>query len=342
MLKNIMSFNQYFQKVFNNKNLTEDEAIKAFEMVVSGKISNIEISSFLVALSLKGIVHNELLSAVKVLRSKCIKIEAKGTVVDTCGTGGDKKNTLNISTTTAILASACGVTIAKHGNKSVSSKSGSSDVLKELDVNINAPIQKVENCLKNSRLCFLMAPLYHSAMKNVAEVRAKIKIPTIFNLVGPMINPASANIQLIGVYSYNWLMPIAKCLKELKIKKAWIVHGQDGLDEITTTAKTDVVEVNNNKIRRFQIDPIKLKLKKAKLSFLKGKDAPYNAKQILDLFSGKNKNIFYKEIILLNTAAILVLSNKCKNLKQGIQIAEKNLINGNALKKLNLLRKLTN
>ena len=337
-----MTFNNYFQKIFNNKNLTKSEAMSAFDMIVSGKVSNIEISSFLVALSLKGISHNELLSSVKVLRSKCLKIKTKGVVVDTCGTGGDKKNTLNISTATAILASACGVTVAKHGNKSVSSKSGSSDVLKELGVNINAPLKKVENCLKNIKLCFLMAPHYHNAMKNVAEVRAKLKIPTIFNLLGPLLNPASANIQLIGVYSYDWMMPIAKCLKELKIKKAWIVHGKDGLDEITTTKKTDVIEVNKNKIKRFQIDPLKLKLKRVKLSLLKGKNATYNAQQILNIFSGNFKNIYYKEIVVLNTAAVLVLSNKCKTLKQGMKIAEKNLINGNALKKLNLLRKFTN
>ena len=337
-----MPFNNYFQKVFNNKNLTKDEAMHAFDIIVSGKVSKIEISSFLVALSLKGINHNELLSSVKVLRSKCKKIRAHGVIVDTCGTGGDKKNTLNISTATAILASACGVTVAKHGNKSVSSKSGSSDVLNALGVNVNAPFKKVEDCLKNVKICFLMAPLYHNAMKNVAEVRSKIKIPTIFNLLGPLLNPASANIQLIGVYSYDWMMPVAKCLKELNIKRAWVVHGKDGLDEITTTNKTDVIEVTKNKIRRFQIDPIKLNLKKSKLSFLKGKDATYNAKQILNIFSGNLENIYYKEIVMLNTAAVLVLSNKCKNLKQGIQIAEKNLINGNALKKLNLLRKFTN
>ena len=337
-----MRFNQYFQKIFNKKNLLQQEAKDAFELIMSAKVSNIEISSFLVALSLKGIAHNELLSAVKVLRSKCYRIKSKGTIVDTCGTGGDKKHTLNISTATAILAAACGIKVAKHGNKSVSSNSGSSDVLEKLGVNIYAPTNKVEKCLEDTNLCFLMAPLYHSAMKNVAEVRSKLKVPTIFNLLGPLLNPANANVQLIGVYSHEWMMPIAKCLKELKIKKAWVVHGQDGLDEITTTTKTHVIEINKNKIRKFTIDPIKLKLKRSKLSYLKGKDSSYNARQIFNLFSGNFKNIYYKEIILLNTAAILVLTNKCKNLTQGIEIAEKNLINGNALKKLNLLRKSTN
>ncbi len=337
-----MIFNHYFQKVFNKIDLTEQEAIKAFNLIMSGKVSNIEISGFLVALSSKGIKHNELLSAVKVLRSKCLKIKTSGSIVDTCGTGGDKKNTLNISTATAILAASCGVKIAKHGNKSVSSKSGSSDVLEKLGVNVNAPRKNVERSLEQINLCFLMAPLYHKAMKNVSEVRSKLKIPTIFNLLGPLLNPAGANLQLIGVYSKDWLIPLARCMKALKVKKAWIVHGQDGLDEITTTTKTDVVEVKNNKIRSFVIDPSRLKLKKAQISNLQGKNAMYNANQINLLFTRKNKNIFFEEIVLLNTAAILVISGKCKNLDQGIKHAKENLDNGNAFKKLIELKKLSN
>ncbi|MAJ24342.1 MAG: anthranilate phosphoribosyltransferase [Rickettsiales bacterium] len=329
-----MSFNQYFIKVYNKKNLTKHEAQQAFKEIMSGKVSNIEIGSFLVALSLKGIKHNELLAAVQVLRSKCLKINTKGNIIDTCGTGGDKKNTLNISTATAVLAASCGIKVAKHGNKSVSSNSGSSDVLEKLGVNINAPIKTVQNSLEKINLCFLMAPLYHKAMKNVSEVRSTLKIPTIFNLLGPLLNPAGANIQLIGVYSSKWLLPIAKCLKELKIKKAWVVHGQDGLDEITTATITDVVEVNNNKIRRFKIDPAKLGLRKSKNSYLRGKNSKYNANEILLLFKRQNKNIYYEEIVLLNTAAILVLTNKCKNLKQGILFAKKNLDNGKAFNKL--------
>lgn len=329
-----MSFNKYFQKVYKNIDLTKTESKRAFNLIMSGKVSNNEVSGFLVALSLKGIKHNELLGAVKVLRARSLKIKVKGNVFDTCGTGGDKKNTLNISTATAILASSCGIRIAKHGNKSVSSKSGSSDVLEKLGVNINASINKVENSLKKINLCFLMAPLYHKAMRNVSEVRASLKVPTIFNLLGPLLNPASANMQLIGVYSYNWLLPVAKCLQELKVKRAWVVHGQDGLDEITTTSKTDVVEVYNGKIRKFIINPNKLKLKKAKISNFKGKNATHNAAQIMQLFSGKSKNIYFEEIVLLNTAAILVISNKCKSLIQGISLAKKNLHNGNALNKL--------
>ena len=242
-----MDFNQYFLKVFNKDNLNKSEAKAAFQLLVSGKVDNINIASFLVALSLKGISHNELLASVNVLRSKCLKIKSKGTIVDTCGTGGDKKKTLNISTAVAILASACGIKIAKHGNRSVSSNSGSSDVLEKLGVNINSSIKNVQNSLEKINLCFLMAPLYHKAMKNVSLVRSTLKVPTIFNILGPLLNPAGANVQLIGVYAHDWLVPIAKCLIELKIKRAWVVHGRDGLDEITTTNITDVVEVKNGK-----------------------------------------------------------------------------------------------
>ena len=336
-----MQFNKLFHKIFKGTDLTAKEATQAFKNIMSGSINNIELSAFLVALSLKGISNSELLSAVKVLRSKSIKIKSKGEIIDTCGTGGDKKNTLNISTATAILAAASGVKVAKHGNKSVSSKSGSSDVLEKLGVNVNASIKKVEESLLTIDLCFLMAPLYHKAMKNVSVVRSILKTPTIFNILGPLINPANASMQLIGVYSKEWLLPIAKCLKALKIKRAWVVHGEDGLDEITTTTYTSVVEVYKNKLRSFKIDPLKLGFKKAQLKNIKGRDNSYNAKQIINLFSNKQKNKAYEDIVTLNTAAVLLIAGKCKNLKQGIKISRRNIINGNALNKLIELRKLS-
>ena len=337
-----MHFNKLFQKIYNGRDLNATEATSAFNNIMSGRINNSELAAFLVTLSLKGISSTELLSAVQVIRSKSIKIKSNGNIVDTCGTGGDKKNTLNISTATAILAAASGVKVAKHGNKSVSSKSGSSDVLEKLGININSPIKNVEKSLNLIGLCFLMAPLYHKAMKNVAEVRALLKVPTIFNILGPLLNPANASIQLIGVYSKDWLMPIATCLKELKIKRAWIVNGQDGLDEISTTSNTNVIEVYKGKIKSFKINPVKLGIKKIKLEEIKGKTASYNANQITKLFNNKKSNKAYEDIVVLNTAAVLVIAGKCKNLKEGIAFARKNLINGNALKKLLNLKKLSN
>ena len=337
-----MQFNKLFQKIYNGKNLNATEATSAFNNIMSGRINNSELAAFLVTLSLKGISSTELLSAVQVIRSKSIKIKSNGNIVDTCGTGGDKKNTLNISTATAILAAASGVKVAKHGNKSVSSKSGSSDVLEKLGININSPIKNVEKSLSVIGLCFLMAPLYHKAMKNVAEVRALLKVPTIFNILGPLLNPANASIQLIGVYSKDWLMPIATCLKELKIKRAWIVNGQDGLDEITTTSNTNVIEVYKGKIKSFKINPVQLGIKKIKLEEIKGKTASYNANQITKLFNNKKSNKAYEDIVVLNTAAVLVIAGKCKSLKEGITLSRKNIINGNAQKKLIDLRRLSN
>jgi anthranilate phosphoribosyltransferase len=337
-----MQFNKLFQKIYNGRNLDAHEATRAFKSIMSGKINNSELAAFLVTLSLKGVSSAELLSAVKVIRSKSTKIKSSSNIVDTCGTGGDKKNTLNISTATAILAAASGVKVAKHGNKSVSSKSGSSDVLDKLGVNINSPIKSVEKSLSLIDLCFLMAPLYHKAMKNVAEVRALLKVPTIFNILGPLLNPANAKIQLIGVYSKDWLIPIANCLKELKIKRAWIVNGQDGLDEITTTCNTNVIEVYKGNLKSFKINPVKLGIKKIKLEEIKGKTASYNANQIIKLFSNKSSNKAYEDIVVLNTAAVLVIAGKCKSLKEGIALSRKNIINGNAQKKLIDLRRLSN
>ncbi len=336
-----MMFNQILNKLILKNDLTPKEATHLFNSITSGKLTDIEISAFLVALATKIESVTEITSAVKVLRRKALKINVKYNLLDTCGTGGDGKNTLNISTATAILTAACGVKVAKHGNKAVSSKSGSSDVLSELGVNINAQPKKVQKCLDEAGICFLMAPIYHSAMKNVVNVRSCLKIKTIFNLIGPLLNPANANRQIIGVYSKKWLEPIAKCLKSLSIKKAWVVYGEDGLDEITTTANTNVIEVSNNKIRKFTINPERLGIKKAHLNKIKGKDAKFNANAIKNLFIYKNFNKSFKDIVLLNTAGALVVSGKVKNIKTGLKIAGKHLENGDAFKKLQEFRKMT-
>ena len=206
------------------------------------------------ALATKGVTVLEILEASKVLRKKSKKIKCGENILDTCGTGGDGKNTLNVSTATAILASACGIKVAKHGNKAVSSSSGSSDVLAKLGVNTSANIKNVKKCLNKINICFLMAPLYHSAMKNVANVRNNLKVKTIFNILGPLINPANADMQLIGVYDKELLQPIAECIKKLGIKKAWVVCGENGVDEITLSGKTFVIELKSNKLRKFIIE----------------------------------------------------------------------------------------
>ena len=329
-------------KLSNNKNLTAKEANFIFEKIISGKLSEIQSAGILMALATKGVTMLEILEASKVLRKKSKKIQCGKNILDTCGTGGDGKNTLNVSTATAILASACGIKVAKHGNKAVSSSSGSSDVLAKLGVNTSASIRNVKKCLNKINICFLMAPLYHSAMKNVANVRNNLKVKTIFNILGPLINPASADMQLIGVYDKELLQPIAECLKKLGIKKAWVVCGENGVDEITLSGKTFVIELKSNKLRKFIIDPEKIGFKQSSINKIKGKNAEFNAREILKLFNNKNYNPFYKDTVLLNTAACLVISNKVKNLKKGIVLANKNLVNGNALQKLNKLASISN
>lgn len=337
-----MKINSLLVKITNNEDLTSSEAKFVFERIITGKLSDIEKAGFLTSLATKGESITEIFEAAKILRKKSKKLNAGINILDTCGTGGDGKDTLNVSTATAILTSACGIKVAKHGNKAVSSKSGSSDVLTKLGVNIKANQNVVKKCLKRTGICFLMAPLYHSAMKNVANVRSTLKVKTIFNILGPLLNPANADMQLIGVYKSSLLEPVAICIKKLGIKRAWIVCGEDGIDEITTSGETKVIEVKNNKLRNFKIIPERLGLNKIKLNQIRGKSPSYNANEILKLFKNKNYNKSFKEMVLLNTAACLVISNYAINLKKGIKIANKNLLNGNALKTLNNLKLFSN
>ena len=332
-----MNINSILQKVSNSLELTSKEASYIFNQIISGKISDIEKAGFLMALATKGPSTTEVYEAAKILRRKSKKINGGSNLLDTCGTGGDGKETLNVSTATAILTAACGVKVAKHGNKAVSSKAGSSDVLAKLGVNINADEKNIKKSLKEIGICFLMAPLYHSAMRNIANVRNILKVKTIFNILGPLLNPAKATMQLIGVYNDKLLEPLANCALKLGVKRAWIVCGENGVDEIITSGKTKVVELKDNKLRKFIIYPEKLGFKKVSLDKIKGKDANYNANQILKLFKNKGENLYFKQVVLLNTAACLVISEKAKNLINGIEIANENIINGNALKKLNQL-----
>tara|TARA_B100000029_G_C17467033_1_gene920628 strand:+ start:106 stop:1122 length:1017 start_codon:yes stop_codon:yes gene_type:complete len=337
-----MNITNILYKISNKINLSSKEASYSFNQIISGNLSEIEKAGFLMALATKGPTIIEIFEAAKILRQKSKKIKAGANILDTCGTGGDGKDTLNVSTATAILASACGIKVAKHGNKAVSSKSGSSDVLSELGVDVNANLKTVKKNLNETGICFLMAPLYHSAMKNIANVRNALKVKTIFNILGPLLNPANADMQLIGVFDNKLLLPMAQCVKKLGIKKAWIVCGEGGVDEIITSGKTHVIELKNNKLRKFIINPEKLGLKRHSLNKIRGKDPKYNAKQILNLFKNINFNIYFKEIVLINTAACLVISNRATNLKQGIKIADENILNGNALDKLKSLITLSN
>ncbi len=326
--------------IVNGNDLSYSDAERLFEMIMSGKASEIEISAIISSLATKGESEQEILAATKILRKKSKKIISPNNTLDTCGTGGDSLGTYNISTAVAIVAASCGISVAKHGNKSVSSNSGSSDILSALGVNINAEISTVNKTLKQIGLCFLMAPMYHSAMKHVSSVRSKLGIRTIFNLLGPLLNPANATRQLIGVYDKKWLKPIANNLNILGTKKAWIVHGLDGMDEITTCDNTKVLELNNNNKKSFIINPEKYGIRKTNIKNLKGGNAKENAEALISLLSGRQSA--YKDIVLINTAAALIVADKCNDIKQGIETARKAIDNGKALDKLNELISMSN
>ncbi len=312
---------EYINKVKNKKDLNEQESFALFNQIFLGKVAETELKEFLIALSDKGEVVAEILGAVKSLRSHMEKFSLpQHNILDVCGTGGDNSHSLNISTAVAFVLAALDVPVAKHGNSSVSSLSGSADVLKQLGVNINAGPQIMQKILKELNICFLFAPLYHTAMKNVADIRKTLGRRTIFNIIGPLCNPALPNYQLIGVYEKRLLKLLAEVLLALNIKKAWIVHGFDGVDELSIANKSYVTEVALGKINEFILDPQEYSLTSFSLNEIKGKDVSYNANELKLLLAGKG-NIAYREIVILNAAASLYITGKVVDLKAGIDLA---------------------
>jgi anthranilate phosphoribosyltransferase len=303
------------EKLINNiekgKNLNFEESKIIFIAIMSGEINENLIFKFLTFLSIKGETSDEIAGGVYVLREKALKVKTNLSVIDTCGTGGDGKNTLNISTASALLLASMGTKVAKHGNKALSSKCGSADVLERLKININLKPDGVTESIEKNNFGFMFAPNYHLTMKYVASIRKKIGKRTIFNLLGPLSSPANVKKQLVGVYSKKWLTPFAYALKSLKCQHAWIVHSEDGMDEISPFAKTNIVEIKDEKINEFIIDPQKIGIKFKNPKNLIGQDANYNANKIIDIFSG-NKNEF-SEAVCLNSAGALIIDGKFDN-----------------------------
>lgn len=328
--------------VVEKKDLKIASAKAAFHQIMEGKATDAQIAAFIVALRMKGETALEIAAAAEVLREKSEKIKAPATAIDTCGTGGDAKGSLNISTAVAFVVAACGVPVAKHGNKAVSSTSGSADVLRELGVNVDAEIAVMEQALNEIGVCFMFAPKYHIAMRHVAKVRQELGLRTIFNLLGPLINPAGAKYQLLGVYDKAYLEPLAMTLKQLGSNSAWIVHGADGMDEITTTDITHVVSLNEGKIKNFTIDPADYEIAKVKADALLGGDAKHNAVELKKVLSDSRANTAYRDIILLNSAASLVIAKKAEDLVSGIAMAKSAIASGAAKIKLDELIKITN
>ena len=324
----------------SGKSLTEIESYKAFKVIMSGKATPSQIGAFLLAIKIRGETVEEIFGGAKVLRENMIPIEAPKNAIDTVGTGGDGIGTYNISTASAFVLAGANIPVAKHGNRAISSKSGASDVLSELDVNINADIKILEKSLKLSNITFLNAPNHHPAMKNVGPIRVELGIRTIFNILGPLANPANVKRQLTGVYSKELVEPIAKVLLKLGFEHAWVVHGSDGLDEITTTGPTFVAEVKNKKINTFNLSPHEFGIPTADIQEIKGGNSKTNASELVGVLNGKNNA--YRNIVLLNSAAGILISGKTKNLQDGILMAKESIDSGNAYKALKNLIKLTN
>ncbi len=321
----------------SRKDLTASQMGAVMEEVMSGKASDSDIVSFLTALSDKGETVEELTAAVTVMRLHASKVNICNRVVlDTCGTGGDAKGTFNISTTTAFVASGCGITVAKHGNRSVSSSSGSADVLEALGIDINMPPERIEECLEAIGIAFLFAQKLHPAMKYAMPARKQIGKRTMFNILGPLSNPASANHQLIGVYDKRWAEILANVLRNLESTHALVVHGQDGLDEITTTSSTFIAETYKDEVKTYEINPEDFGLKRAKLEDVKGGSASANAKLLIDVLNGKTGT--YRDIVILNSAAAIYAADKAASIKEGIGLARESIDSKKALKKLELLK----
>ena len=325
----------FLDKIKSNEDLTFDESKSVFEILMEGKASDEEIFDFLTNLSKKGEVSDEIAGGVYVLRNKAKKVNIQG-CVDTCGTGGDGKNTLNISTASALLLSSMGIKVAKHGNKAVSSKCGSGDVLEELKIKINLEPEEIENEIKNNNFGFMFAPNYHSAMKYVGPTRKKIGKRTIFNMIGPLSSPAFVERQVVGVFDKKLLKIFADGLKSLNIKFAWIVHSDDGLDEISPYAKTNVVQLKNGKISNIEIDPKKMNINAENFNNILGGDKQFNAKKIVDIFKGEDND--FSKAVCLNASAGLVVSENQKNIIEAYPITRKHILSGNAYEHIKKLQ----
>jgi len=321
-------FEEILRTIESSDYLSRKDSKFAFNFILEGKANENQIENFLLGLVKKGETLDDIISGVSVLRDKSIKVEIPNNAIDTCGTGGDKAGTYNISTAAIFVAAGAGCIIAKHGNKALSSKSGSSQVLEELGVNINISPENIANCIKESNIGFMFAPNHHSAMKYVGPVRQKLEVRTIFNILGPLVNPGNVKKQLIGVYDKKWLIPLTKVLSELGSERVMLVCGSDGLDEITTTGISYITELKDEKITSYEIDPKDFGIKISSSNDLIGGSPKENANKILRLLNGEDGP--FKDIVVLNSAAAIYVSGIANNIEEGLKLANESLNNRKA------------
>jgi anthranilate phosphoribosyltransferase len=331
---------QAIKKILNKEDLSLEVTKTVMDEIMSGNATNAQIASFITALRMKGETIDEITACAMSMRNIGLKLRHEGDVLDIVGTGGDEANTFNISTISSIIISAAGIPVAKHGNRSVSSKCGSADVLEALGVKIDIPVEKSERILKEIGLCFLFAPLYHSSMRYAAPVRKELGIRTIFNILGPLSSPANANLQLLGVYDENLVEPMARVLANLGVKRAMVVHGHDGLDEVSLSSKTTVCEVNKGQVNSFFLDPHQFGFDYCKPEELVGGDPVMNARIAQDILNGVKGP--KRDIVLLNSAVCLYMTYNNITLRECVRLAADTIDSGKAMEQLNKFIHLTN
>lgn len=327
-------------KVATGASLSRGEAEHAFDIMMSGNATPAQMGGFLMSLRVRGETVEEITGAATVMRSKMTTVARPEGAIDICGTGGDGTGTYNISTGSQFVVAACGVPVAKHGNRAASSKSGASDVLEALGVNIEADFALVERALTEAGTCFLMAQRHHSAMRHVGPARVELGTRTIFNLLGPLSNPAKVTRQLIGVFAPQWLEPLAEVLRDLGHERAWVVHGAGGMDEVSTLGPTQVAELKDGSITTFEVTPAEAGLPTGKLEDLVGGDRDHNAAVLRAMLEGEPSA--YRDIVLMGSAAALVIAGKAGDLKRGVAMAAEAIDSGRALEALNRLVRITN
>jgi anthranilate phosphoribosyltransferase len=336
----MQDFKALIGKVATGAALTRDEAAGAFDVMMSGEATPSQMGGLLMALRVRGETIDEITGAVATMRAKMLKVEAPPDAIDVVGTGGDASGSYNISTCAALIVAGAGVPVAKHGNRALSSRSGAADVLAALGVRIDLAPDGISRCIAEAGIGFMFAPAHHPAMKHVGPTRVELATRTIFNLLGPLSNPAGVRRQMIGVFSRHWVEPLAQVLKNLGAERAYVVHGSDGLDEITTSGPTSVAALENGAVKTFEIAPEDVGLPKAKPEALRGGDAEANAAALLAVLKGSKGP--FRDIAVFNAAAALVVAGRTKDLKEGVTAAKKSLDSGEAEGRLDRLIHVSN
>jgi len=333
-------FRALISKVASGGSLTREEAAHAFDKMMSGEATPAQMGGLLMALRVRGETVDEITGAVATMRAKMLPVLAPADAIDVVGTGGDAAGSYNISTCAAFIVAGAGVPVAKHGNRALSSRSGAADVLAALGVNIELDPDEIARCIRDAGIGFMFAPSHHPAMKHVGSTRVELGTRTIFNLLGPLSNPAGVRRQMVGVFARPWVEPLAHVLAALGSERAWVVHGSDGLDEITTTGPTYVAELSGGKVRTFEIAPEDVGIKRAASADLKGGDAPANAEALRGVLAGKPGP--FRDIALMNAAAALVVAGKGNTLPEAMKFALQSLDSGEAKKRLDRLVAVSN